>query len=473
MPVSYLHGVETLELKKGPVPVTVVKSAVIGLVGIAPIGTANTPIVVQSERDAAQFGSPLTGFNIPKALADIFKQGAGTVIVVNTFTNSNLSTVTDEALPTTAGGKTKTAFNPVSNLVVKKGVTTLTLDTHYSVDEYGNIEVINFVTVPDGTTTLTASYKKLNAASVNADQIIGEYDSETDARTGMKCFDLCFNMFGFTPRILIAPGYSVLSAVSTNMISVANKFRAHALIDAPEGTAVSDAITGRGPLGEINFNTSSKRAVLCYPMLKAYDIATDSNEDRPYSQFLAGVIAATDNSRGYWVSPSNKEILGIVGVERNISAAVNDASTDANLLNEKGIVTLFNSFGTGIRTWGNRSAAFPTKTDPSNFIAVQRTADILHESLELAMLQFIDEPINQALIDSITETVNGFMRVLVQRGAIVDGKCTYDVAKNPDVEVAAGHLTFDINFMPPTPAERITFESFIDISLLRSLGTSN
>lgn len=55
MAANYLHGVETIELKKGPVPVTVVKSAVIGLVGIAPTGTANTPIVVQNERDAAQY----------------------------------------------------------------------------------------------------------------------------------------------------------------------------------------------------------------------------------------------------------------------------------------------------------------------------------------------------------------------------------------------------------------------------------
>ena len=29
-----------------------------------------------------------------------------------------------------------------------------------------------------------------------------------------------------------------------------------------------------------------------------------------------------------------------------------------------------------------------------------------------------------------------------------------------------------MEFMPPTPAERITFESFIDIELLKTLGGS-
>jgi phage tail sheath protein FI len=149
---------------------------------------------------------------------------------------------------------------------------------------------------------------------------------------------------------------------------------------------------------------------------------------------------------------------------------INDPQSEVNLLNEVGITTLFNTFGTGIRTWGNRSAAWPSVTHPKNFINVRRTADILHESVEYSMLQFIDMPINNALIDSITESVNSFIRTMVGRGALLDGKCTYDRNKNPPTEVALGHLVFDIDFMPPTPAERMTFESFINIDLIKQLG---
>jgi len=95
---------------------------------------------------------------------------------------------------------------------------------------------------------------------------------------------------------------------------------------------------------------------------------------------------------------------------------------------------------------------------------------MLHESVELSMLQFIDRPINQALIDDIRESVNSFIRTLIGRGALIDGKCSYDPAKNEATQIAAGHLVFDIEFMPPTPAERITFESFINIELLNQLG---
>lgn len=470
MAANYLHGVETIELKKGPVPVSVVKSAVIGLVGIAPIGAKNVLTLVQNAEDAAQFGSELPGFTIPQALAAIFKQGAGTVLVVNVFdSTADTANVTAES-KTITNGKAKLTYAPIGAVTITNsaGTTTFVSGSDYTIDDFGNLTVLNFTNIAEAS-VVKATYKRLDATLISNSDIIGTI-SNTDVHTGIQMWDKSFNDYGFNPRILIAPGFSSTNAIATEMLVKADKFRAHALIDAPAGTTVANAITGRGPSGSINFYTSNKRAILCYPMLKAYDTASDANQDRPYSQFLAGVIAATDNEEGYWVSPSNKEIKGIVGIERTITWALNDANTSANLLNEKGIVTIAAGYGTGYRTWGNRSAAFPTSTAPSNFISVQRTADILHESLELAMLQFIDQPINNAVIDAIKETVNAFMRTLIGRGAIVDGNCTFSAGKNPPTELAAGHLTFDINFMPPTPAERITFESFIDINLLKSLG---
>jgi phage tail sheath protein FI len=471
MAVNYLHGVETVELKKGPVPVAVVKSAVIGLIGIAPKGDRNKLILVQNATDAAQLGEQLPGFTIPQALDAIFSQGAGTVLVINVLDDTdNLVAVADEAHVIT-NGVTKTTAAPIKDFVLKDsdGDTTFVLGTDYTVDDFGNITVLNFTAIPEGS-TVEASYKKLDASTVETTQIIGSYDPETDTRTGLRCFDLAFALFGFTPKILIAPGYSTDNAIKEALIIASDKFRGRALLDAPAGTTPSGAIAGRGPAGEINFYTSSKRAVLLYPMVKAFDPASGASQDRPYSQFFAGVWAATINTDGYWFSPSNREMRGVTGLERSITWAINDPQTDANLLNEKGIVTVAAGYGTGIRTWGNRSAAWPTNTAPENFLSVQLTADVIHESIELAMLPFIDRPINNAIVDSILESVNAFLRTLVSRGAIVDGRCSYDPAKNPPTEIALGHLTFDLTFMPPTPAERITFESFIDINLLNSIG---
>ncbi len=480
MAANFLHGVETIEIDKGPRPIRGVKTAVVGLVGTAPIfavdgtlATINEPVLVLSDRDAAQyFGPQMEGFTIPQALDAIFDQGRGIAIVVNVFDPEEHSSTQAETEKSFAANDRLTLDHPgVFNLVVTSsdGNTTHALGDDYTLDP-----VTGIVTRVSGggisaSASVKVAYDYADPEKVLPSDIIGAVDMSGN-RTGLQALQDTYNDMGFFAKILIAPVYGTLNAVATELNVMASKLRAIALVDAPIGTTFAEAIAGRGPNGSINFNYSGERMVLCYPHLKVYDIATDEERLEPYSQRLAGVICAVDNDRGYWWSPSNNEIKGITGVERKLSAMINDPTTEVNLLNENGIVTLFNSFGTGLRSWGNRSAAWPSVTHPKNFINVRRTADVIHESIEYSMLQFIDRPINQALIDDIKESVNAFMRTLIGRGALIDGKCIYDQAKNEPTQLALGHLVFDIEFMPPTPAERITFESFINIEMLRQLG---
>jgi len=469
MSASFLHGVETVEVNAGSKPVSVVKSAVIGLVGTAPIGSKDVLTLVKSKKDAAQFGSQLPGFTIPQALDSIFAQGAGTVLVVNVFdVASDVTAVTDESHSVT-DGKFSLTYAPVADLVITNsgGTTTYVKGTHYTVDDFGNVTIIPGSGIAEGA-SLLSDYKRLNTSSIADADVIGSVSGST--RTGMELFDTAMTLFGYKPRILIAPGYSTDNEIAAALIAKAVSLKGHALIDAPIGKTVSGAIAGRGVGGTFNFATSNKRAILCYPHVKAYDPATGTSINKPLSSFLAGVMAATDLEFGYWYSPSNKEILGITGIEIPLTAALNDPTCDVNTLNEVGICTVFAAYGTGFRTWGNRSAAYPSNTDPDNFINVRRTADVIQESLELAMLPYIDQPLNNAVLDAVTEEVNSFLRTLQGRGAVVDGSCWYDPEKNPAEELAAGHVLFEYDFMPPTPAERFTFESYINKNLLNSLG---
>lgn len=477
--MAFLHGVETIESTKGPRPITVVKSAVIGLVGLAPQGAKNTNILVASDADAAQFGAQLPGFTIPQALEAIYSKKPTVVIVVNVYDSAtNDIQVTDEVLAVVANRKTKTAAAPLSGMTLKNnaGDTTYVLNTDYTVDAFGNINILASA-IAEGA-ALKASYKKLDPSTVNNTQIIGAVDGTTNARTGLKCFDLAFAQFGFRPKVLIAPGFASIAAITAELAVSANKLKACYIVDGAAALTPPNAITGRGPSGTY-FNTSNKRAILAYPMMKVSDpnpgnavngIAPDILS--PYSQHLAGVIAQVDIEEGYWVSPSNHEIAGITGVERQLTAAINDETTETNLLNGAGIVTIFNAFGTGIRVWGNRNASFPSSTAVDNFIPVRRTADVIEESIELAQMQFLDQPINFATIDAVRESVNSFLRSLVQRGAIVDGECYYNPADNPTNELAAGHVTFTYTFLPPPPMERMTFKAVIDINLLKALNAA-
>ena len=279
MPASYLHGVETIEIEKGARTIRTVKTAVVGLVGTAPIQnvddeykTINEPVLISSDVDAVKyFGNATDGFTIPQALDAIFDQGAGVVLVVNVFDPEKHNSVSD-------------------------------------------------VTKAD---------------------IIGSVDANTGKRTGMQAFKDCYSLFGFFPKTIIAPVYCEDKAVVSEIQVICDKIRAIGIVDAPVGTTVQDAIKGRGPQGTINFNTSSDRIVLCYPHLKVYDANSDSNVLEPYSQRLAGVIAAKDVDKGYHWSPSNTEIKGIVGVEKQLTSMINDPTSEVNTLNESGIVTVF------------------------------------------------------------------------------------------------------------------------------------
>lgn len=471
MPANYLHGVESIEKDNGGRPVKTVKSAVIGLIGTAPAGDINQPVLVLSDRDAANFGPQLAGFTIPQALDAIYDQGAGTVIVINVLDPAIHKTVVVGEAVTLASETAKTAkAGWVGAATVKNsaGTVTYVLNTDYTADPLtGQIRRKAGAAIAAGA-TLKVDYSYADPTKVTAADIIGTVNA-AGQRTGMKALRDTYNLMGFFAKLLIAPAYCTQTSVSAELIAMADYLDAFALIDAPVGTTFAQALAGRGTAGSINFNTSNERAILCYPHLKVYDAATDSERLEPYSQRLAGVIAAKDLERGFWWSPSNTEIKGIVGLERNLSAMIDDPNSEVNLLNEAGIVTVFNSFGSGMRVWGNRSAAWPVLTHMKNFIPVRRTGDIINESIRYFSLQYMDRPIEQALIDALVESVNGYGRKLIGDGAVLGFKAWYDPARNTKTELAAGHVLISYKYTPPPPMERLTFETEITDEYLATL----
>jgi phage tail sheath protein FI len=516
MPASFLHGVEVAEVTTGPVPVQVVKSAVIGLVGAAPqwAVAATNPLpapgkqkltLVSSARDVSQFGPLIQGYSIPYALAAIQKQGAGQAIVIDVFDPSvhNTAVVSQPFSMPAAGsqfvnlghmgivGPGLAGFTGASSVVVKNqaGSTTYIEDTDYTVDYVnGIIWAKNGGSITVGE-ALQISFNYCDPSKVQDTDLVGAVNN--GVYTGIQAFQLAYGSFGFFPKILIAPAAGIAGAgsqdstVASALNAMAQTVRAMALVDSPPATQVAAAIASRGTSGN-TFDTSSKRTVLCFPWVNFYDtglvptgvtivngaVATETanaNADSPLSQWIAGVMAAQDLNKGYWWSPSNVQIQGIVGPDVAIYSSIIDPNADTNNLNAAGILTVFTGYGTGPRSWGNRSAAYPTSTEPDQFINIRRTLDIIEESAQLAMMQYLDAPITNALIDLIVASVNAFLRTLVARGALVDGRCSYDPSENPASQIAAGQLVFDIDVMPPPPAERMTFNVFIDTSLLSKL----
>ncbi|KFK91935.1 tail protein [Serratia sp. Ag2] len=491
MAANYLHGAETIEVERGARPVKTVKSAVIGLIGTAPIGPVNTVTLCLSEKDAAQFGSQLPGFTIPQALDAIYDHGAGTVVVINVLDPAihKTSVPTESVTFDKVTSRARLAFGALFNGAATYGdasalarsfgkILTIALtgtgnthydkDVDYRIDEAtGELVRLSGGKLPLGA-TVTAAYTYADPSKVTAADIIGAVNASGN-RTGLKLLNDTYNLLGFLAKILIAPVYCTQKSVSTELTAMAEKLGAMAYIDAPIGTTFAQVLAGRGPEGTINFNTSSDRVRLCYPHVKVYDAATNTERLEPLSQRAAGLRAKVDLDKGFWWSSSNQEIMGITGVERLLSAMIDDPSSEVNLLNEQGITTVFNSYGTGMRLWGNRSAAWPTVSHMRNFENVRRTGDMLNESLRYFSQQFMDRPIDQALIDALTESVNAYGRKLIGDGALLGFSCWFDPARNEETELAAGHLLLSYKYTPPPPLERLTFETEITSEYLANL----
>jgi hypothetical protein len=181
-----------------------------------------------------------------------------------------------------------------------------------------------------------------------------------------------------------------------------------------------------------------------------------SYKAEPGSARTAGIIAKIDNDLGFWWSPSNKPMNGIVGTARPVDFKLGDANSRANLLNEGGIATIIRQ--DGYRLWGNRSLTDDTKW---MFLSVRRTADMINDSIQRAHLWAVDRNITKTYVEDVTDGVNAYIANLVAQGALLGGRCWPDPGLNSPANIQQGKVFFNFEFTPPYPAEHITFRSML------------
>jgi len=462
MPASFLHGFEFIETALLH-PIQMVRSAIIGLVGTAPAGPIQTPTLIMSRTDAAKFGAETAGFTIPQALDAIFDQGdsIGYIVVVNVLDPAVHKTpVVSESRTFGVDGRLTLAHPVVAAVVVKNtaGTVTYVSGTDYTLHAAtGALTRIAAGAITAGQTVAVTYEYADPSVIVNAD-IIGGPDVVTGDRHGIEALLDTSSLYGFAPKILIAPQYSSAKVVMDAMLAKAATLRAVAIADSAVGATTVEAVATRNLF-------DNPRAILTYPLLKRPDPTTDIDQVVPYSPYLAGVISRTDNELGFWHSPSNKVILGITATERPIPhITFHSPDSLANYLNEIKLVTAIHH--EGFRAWGNRSA---TSDTAFHFITIRRQFDIIEESVELGTIRLLDRPINRAFFEDLTDSVQLFLNSLIGRGGLIDGRVLVAPEDNPPGEIAQGRLTARLILTPVYPAERITYNVTLDIEPLKKL----
>jgi phage tail sheath protein FI len=193
--------------------------------------------------------------------------------------------------------------------------------------------------------------------------------------------------------------------VISSMLAIADRLRAVIIADGPN-TNDQDAITWRNDFGHA-------RVYVIDPWVKIF---TDHEAVVPAKPLCSRLIARSDNENGFWWSPSNQEIYGIVGTARPVDFTLGDANCRANFLNENEVTTIIRQ--EGYRLWGNRSCS----SDPKwAFLSVRRTADLINDSLLRAHLWAVDRNITRTYLDDVVESVNAYLAHLKALGAILGG----------------------------------------------------
>ena len=455
----FLHGIQNVTVDDGR-PITTVRSSTIGLIGSAPDADPltfplNKPVLIAGSRTlAAKLGKTGT---LPQALDSIFDQIGAVVVVIrveqgltDTETLANILGGVDAVTGQYEGVHAFLAAENMLGFVPKILLAPGFTQTRISGGVLTAGVTAGGTGYTDGTYNLTVTGAGTGAV-ITATVVAGIVTSTSIVNPGS----------GYTvaPTLALPAGagagtgatFSVTvgtvgNAVVAEMIGIAERLKAVIVADGPN-TNDADAIAYSKDFG-------SKRVFLVDPkVLKSVDGETSQEWA---SACVAGLIAKSDNDRGWWWSPSNQEINGIVGTARAIDFAMGDANCRANLLNEKNIATIIRQ--QGYRLWGNRTLS----SDPKwVFLCVVRTADMIDESLKAAHLWAVDRGITKNYVSDVVEGVNAYLRYLTNIGAILGGSCWADPDLNSADQIAQGKIYFDFDFTPVYPAEHIIFRSHL------------
>lgn len=472
--MAQLHGVETIELTSGTVAVTTIQTAIIGLVGTAPdasagaaaSGTSGTPIL----DNVVNFEATLVGRagNVLRVVAQAAIPDSDNPAAVPTAVVWDAAALTltitlgcdDNGVLTATADEVVSAVEAVAESKVKATGEGVGLVVPFSLQLAGGEDEpfpLNTPVAIVGTTmlsrlgdkgTLKQALTEINdqrnalAVVVRVAEVDDQSKQRAAVTAGIGALSSSRSVTTYQPRILIAPGFSEDDATGKALETMAGKLRAVAYVDCAAGATLQEVVQRRQSYGA--------RTELLRPRVQISD--TDGQlVYRPYSPSAAGLRARIDYEKGWWWSKSNQEIKNILGVEQIDEFILGEENCDANLLNMQNVSTIIRR--AGFKHWGNRLCA----TDPQwRFESVRRSADVIEDSIQETMLEYVDRPLDRENADDIIGTINAFMRQLVGLGAIFGGRAWLDEELNTAETMASGVLYINYDFGPKSPTELIS-----------------
>jgi len=479
--MSYNHGVYVSEVPTQITPPVTAEGFVPVVIGTAPVNLAsdpkvNEPVLCYSYAEAVAALGYSTDYESYTLCEQIYAQfalfGVAPVVFINVLDPATHSTsVTGESV-TLVDGQVKPANKGVliDTLVVKNsaGDTNYILGTDYTAAFNDDEElVINRIvdgSIASDTADLQLDYDRLDPSAVTSADVIGGVDAN-GVSTGLELINEIFPRFRLAPTHGAAPGFSTDPAVRAvgiaKMALINNNFRGQWLSDIPTDTVTQYADVAAW---KNDNNYTAAHEIVCWPKVKLGD-----SQFHLSTQTLCVIGSATaDNGGVLNVTPSNRSLQADSSVLAD-GTEIFLQQPQANALNGQGVVTALNFIG-GWKVWGNRTAIYPSNSDPKDaFIKIRGFQNWLANTLITTFWQKVDGDLSRRQLESITDSANIFLNGLTASGDLLGGRVEFLPEDNPTTSLLDGKAVFRVYQAAPVPNREIEFVVEYDADYLSTL----
>ena len=268
-------------------------------------------------------------------------------------------------------------------------------------------------------------------------------DEITECKSAITAFAKAKSRFGYSPNLIIAPGFSHEDAIKGEIEKMATRLKATGIVDLKADDAAA-AIVKMGDFG-------TNRLVAAYPNVKVWDDETNAYVYEGQSARIAGMIAHTDGTSefGYSDSYSNRVMIGVSGTQIDVDFELGETCT-ADELRAAKISTIIRE--SGFRAWGGETSDQDTIWQD---LARVRIFDRISQACQKGVLFAIDRKASE--LYHAKRSVSELLRQLVGAKVLLGYELSWS-AKNTDATITAGKFYLDVRMQNNPIVKQLTLD---------------
>ena len=268
-------------------------------------------------------------------------------------------------------------------------------------------------------------------------------DEITECKSAVTAFAKAKSRFGYSPNLIIAPGFSHEDAIKGEIEKMATRLKATGIVDLKADDAAA-AIVKMGDFG-------TNRLVAAYPNVKVWDDETNAYVYEGQSARIAGMIAHTDGASefGYSDSYSNRVMIGVSGTQIDVDFELGETCT-ADELRAAKISTIIRE--SGFRAWGGETSDQDTIWQD---LASVRIFDRISQACQKGVLFAIDRKASE--LYHAKRSVSELLRQLVGAKVLLGYELSWS-AKNTDATITAGKFYLDVRMQNNPIVKQLTLD---------------